>query len=320
MHYVVTGGLGFIGSWLVRHLNGLGHEVTVIDTRNPAGIAVPGARCIRADVTDGDAVRPIVRGADGVFHLAALTSAPESISRPAEYGRVNVGGTRTVLGAAALAAVPVVLASSAAVYGNAGDRARRPLAEDAACEPANPYGATKIECERILSSGMPGASPPPSQPLPAAASLRLFNVYGPAPGAASAGVVARFADRLANRLPPAVSGDGLQVRDLVHVEDVARALAGAMRLSASSPGRHRIFNIGTGRGTTIVHLARAMARAAGLEGALAEPEFGPAVPGDVAYSVADPRLAASALGWSASVALDEGLRLLLSGTEGAGRR
>lgn len=314
MHYVVTGGLGFIGSWLVRHLIGLGHEVTVVDTRNPAGIAVPSARFIRADVTDGDAVLPIVRGADGVFHLAALTSAPESIARPAEYERVNVGGTRTVLGAAAPAAVPVVLASSAAVYGNAGDRARRPLAEDAACEPANPYGATKLECERILSPGMPGASPPPSRPLPPAVLLRLFNAYGPAPpGAASTGVVARFADRLADRLPPVVSGDGMQVRDLVHVEDIARAFAGAMRLAASFPGRHRIFNIGTGRGTTIISLARAMARAAGLDDALAEPEFRPAVPGDVAYSVADTRLAASALGWSASVSLDEGLRPLLSG-------
>lgn len=313
MRYVVTGGLGFIGSCLARHLIKLGHEAKVVDARSPAGIAVPGAECVRADVTDRDAVRPLVRAADGVFHLAALTSAPESVARPAEYKRVNVGGTLTVLGAAASAAVPVVLASSAAVYGNAGDRARRPLGEDAACEPANPYGATKLECERILSSRMRGGPPPHSFP-PAAVSLRLFNAYGPAPpGAASTGVVARFAARLAARLRPAVSGDGLQVRDLVHVEDIARAFVGAMRLaSSSSPRHHSVFNIGTGHGTTVVGLARAMARAAGLDGSRAEPEFGPAVQGDVAYSVADPRRAASDLGWSASVALDEGLRRLLA--------
>ena len=308
VRYVVTGGLGFVGSCLVRHLIGLGHEVTVVDARNHAGIAVPDAVHVRADVTSRDAMRPIMRGADGVFHLAALTSAPESAARPAEYERVNVGGTRAVVMAAP--AAPIVLASSAAVYGNAGDRARRPLAEDAACEPANPYGATKLECERILSARMQGR---PAAAPPGAVSLRLFNAYGPAPpGASSAGVVARFAARLAAGRRPVVSGDGLQVRDFVHVEDIARSFVEAMQFAASTPGQHGSFNIGTGRGTTVVGLARAMTRAAGLEGAFAEPEFGPAAPGDVAYSVADRRRASSALGWSASVGLDDGLQPLLA--------
>lgn len=315
MRYVVTGGLGFIGSSLARHLVGLGHKVTVVDARSPAGIAAPGAECVRADVTDRDAMRSAVRGSDGVFHLAALTSAPESIARPEEYERVNVGGTRAVLGAAALAAAPVVLASSAAVYGSAGDLARRPLGEDTVCEPANPYGATKLECERALSARAREGSPAPS-PAPAAVSLRLFNVYGPSPpGAASAGVVARFAALLAARQQPVVSGDGLQVRDYVHVEDVARAFAAAMRMASRAPGFRGAFNVGTGRGTTVICLARAMARAAG-QGGGGGPRFGPAAPGDVGYSVADTRRAASALGWRASVGLDDGLRRLLAGARG----
>ena len=252
-------------------------------------------------------MRPIMRGTDGVFHLAALTSAPESVAKPAEYKRVNVGGTRAV---AEAADAPIVLASSAAVYGNSGDRMRRPIAEDTACKPANPYGATKIECERILSARMQCGRP---SPFPGAVSLRLFNAYGPAPpGASSAGVVARFAARLAARSRPVVSGNGLQVRDFVHVEDIARAFVAAMRLASSSPCRHGVFNIGTGRGTTVVGLARAMAHAAGLEGACAEPLLEPAGRGDVAYSVADCQRAAAVLGWSASVALDNGLRLLLA--------
>lgn len=313
MRYVVTGGLGFIGSHIARHLLSLGHEVAVVDARNPAGIVAPGAECVRADVTDHGAMRSAVRGSDGVFHLAALTSAPESIAKPAEYERVNVGGTRAVLGAAALAGAPIVLASSAAVYGNAGGGAGRPIAEDAACKPANPYGATKLECERVLSDRQQKAQVPSS---PGAVPLRLFNAYGPADalhGAASIGVIARFADRLADRLRPVVSGDGRQVRDFVHVDDIARAFVAAMQLAASAPGPHGAFNVGTGRGTTVACLARAMARAAGLEGARAEPEFGPAAPGDVEYSVADTRRAASVLGWSASVELDEGLRRLLAG-------
>lgn len=314
MRYVVTGGLGFIGSHLTRHLVGLGHEVTVVDARDPTGIAAPGAECVRADVADRGAMRSAVRGSDGVFHLAALTSAPESVSRPAEYERVNVGGTRAVLEAAALAGAPIVLASSAAVYGNAGGPVRRPLTEDAACEPSNPYGATKIECERILSARRQGDQVPPS---PSSVSLRLFNAYGPAlPGATSTGVVARFAARLAARLRPVVSGDGQQVRDFVYVEDIARAFAAAMRLAAAAPGPRGAFNVGTGRGIEVAGLARTMIRAAGLEGARAEPGFGPATPGDVGYSVADTRRAASTLGWRASVSLDEGLRYLLAKSGG----
>ena len=317
MRYVVTGGLGFIGLHLVRHLIGLGHEVLVVDARGLDGTAVPDAGHARANVTDRDAMRGAMRGADGVFHLAALVSAPESVSRPAEYERINVGGTRSVLGAADLADAPVVLASSAAVYGDAACRARMPIAEDAACAPVNPYGATKLECELVLSARSGGGMSSP----PTAVSLRLFNVYGPAlAGSASAGVVARFAARLSARLPPVVSGGGLQVRDFVHVGDVARAFAGAMRLalSARSAGpdrearRHLILNIGTGQGTTVLDLAHLMLRAAGMDGASAGPEFGPAVRGDAAYSVSDPRQAASALGWRPSVALDDGLRDLLS--------
>ena len=283
-----------------------------------ADAAAPGAEHVRAGVTDRDAMRAALRGADGVFHLAALASAAGSASRRAECERVNVGGTRSVLGAADRAGAPVVLASSAAVYGSVPGSARMPLAEDAACAPASPYGATKLACERLLASPAERGLPPP--PPPPAVSLRLFNVYGPAPaGSAGAGVVARFAARLSSRLPPVVSGGGLQVRDFVHVGDVARAFASAMRLALSprgvgprcGPRRRLALNIGTGRGTSVLGLARLMMRAAGMGGAAAGPEFGPAVPGDAAYSVSDPRRAASVLGWRPKVALGDGLRGLL---------
>ena len=314
MRYVVTGGLGFIGSHLVRRLSGQGHEVLVLDAGRPGGGgegAALYAAHVRADVTDRGAVRGAVRGADGVFHLAALVSAPESVGRPAEYERINVGGTRSVLEAADGAGAPVVLASSAAVYGSAHGAARMPVAEDAACAPANPYGATKLECERLLSARAQGGLPSP----PAAVSLRLFNVYGPALcGSASAGVVARFAARLSARLPPVVAGGGLQVRDFVHVGDVARAFEDAMRLASSPRGaarRHLVFNIGTGTGTSILDLARLMLREAGMAGTRPDPEFGPPIPGDAAYSVSDPARAASVLGWRPSTALEDGLRGLL---------
>lgn len=146
-------------------------------------------------------------------------------------------------------------------------------------------------------------------------SLRLFNVYGPAiRGTASAGVVSRFAARLSARLPPVVAGGGLQVRDFVHVGDVARAFEDAMRLASSPRGaarRHLVFNIRTGTGTSILDLARLMLREAGMAGTRPEPEFGPPIPGDAAYSVSDPARAASVLGWRPSTALEGGLRGLL---------
>lgn len=109
------------------------------------------------------------------------------------------------------------------------------------------------------------------------------------------------------------------MRDFVHVGDVARAFASAMRLALSprgavtrrGPRRRLALNIGTGRGTSVLGLARLMMRAAGMGGAAAGPEFGPAVPGDAAYSVSDPRRAASVLGWRPKVALGDGLRGLL---------
>lgn len=297
----------------------LGHDVLVVDAREPAHAAATDAEHVRADVTDRDALHGALHGADGVFHLAALVSAPESVDRPAEYERVNVGGTRAVLDAAGRAGATVVMASSAAVYGGASGRARMPVAEDAACEPANPYGATKLKCERLLSARYKGGQPSP----PAAVSLRLFNVYGPAlAGSSNVGVTARFAARLLSGLPPVVSGKGLQVRDFVHVDDVAHAFTDAMRLTLSPRGtaatpdgpahRHLILNIGTGRGTSVLDLARMMLRMAGAGGpGPAVPEFGPAIPGDTEYSVSDPALAASVLGWRPAVDLADGLRGLL---------
>ena len=319
MRYVVTGGAGFIGSHLVRRLTGLGHDVLVVDARGPAGAAAaPGVDHVKADVTDGDAMRGAMRGADGVFHLAALVSAPDSIRRPTVYEQVNVGGTRTVLEAADRVGASVVLASSAAVYGDASSRTRTPVAEDAACAPATPYGATKLKCERLLSAGAKGGQSHP----PTAVSLRLFNVYGPAlSGSSSAGVVARFAARLLSRRPPVISGRGLQVRDFVHVDDVARSFAYAMQLAllprgaapARAARRHMVINIGTGRGTSILGLARMMLRIARAEGSnLPSSEFGPATQGDAAYSVSDPTMAASALGWRSAVDMTDGLRGLLS--------
>lgn len=311
MRYVVTGGLGFIGSRLASRLLAAGHSVTVLDARRQgSGEHMPAAaEIVRADVTDRDATSPVVRSADGVFHLAALVPAAESVSRPDEYERVNVGGTRVVLGAAAAAGIPAVLASSAAVYGRpGGERHCRPLSEGGPCAPASPYGRTKLGAEKVaLGSGA------------AVACLRYFNVYGPSFGGrpGGTGVVSQFAARLAGGRAPVVSGAGMQVRDYVHVDDVVVATLRAAEWAAAAGGRRpadcppAVFNVGTGRGTTVLSIARAMIRM-GRPGGPADLVFGPAVRGDVEYSVADTRLTREVLGWEHRVRLEEGLRGLLA--------
>ena len=314
MRYVVTGGLGFIGSRLAGRLAAYGHSVTVLDARRAsAGDLPPGAEAVRADVSDPRAVGPAVRRSDGVFHLAALARAPDgAVPLPADYERINVGGTRVVLAASGAAGVPAVLASSAAVYGTAcrGPCSEpAPLSEDGPCEPTGPYGRSKLRAEKSALSA--GAT---------AVCLRYFNVYGPSASllAGGRGVVARFAARLSAGRPTVISGAGTQVRDYVHLDDVVDATAGAIEWVSAGGGSRReglppaVFNIGTGRGTTLRELAGMMARAAGMSRA-PDPEFGPPVPGDAAYSVADTRRAREILGWEHRIGLEDGLQGCLGG-------
>ena len=316
VRYVVTGGLGLVGSRLAARLLADGHSVAILDVRRPPRGGLPaGAEAVQADVTDPQAVGPAVRRADGVFHLAALAPTAGYSPRPAECERVNVSGTRAVFAASGAAGVPAVLASSAAVYGGARHghgSAPAPFREDGPCEPAGPYGLSKLEAERsALSSGA------------AAACLRYFNVYGPSPSspAGGAGVVARFAARLSAGRPPAVSGAGTQVRDYVHLDDVVDATVQAARWASSrgGGGPPAVFNIGTGRGTTLLGLAGMMARAVSPDRPL-DPEFIPPVPNDVAYSVADTRRARRVLGWEHRIRLADGLRECLAAQAAAGAR
>ena len=309
VRYVVTGGLGFVGLRLASRLLSDGHSVAVLDVRRPSpGDLPPGAEAVLADVTDPRAVGPAVRRADGVFHLAALAPAAGRIPRPADCERVNVDGTRAVFAASREAGVPAVLASSAAVYDGAGrghDSAPAPLSEDGPCEPASPYGRSKLRAEEsALSSGA------------MAVCLRYFNVYSPSPSypAGGTGVVAQFAASLSAGRPPVIFGAGTQVRDYVHLDDVVDATVRAVKWAAAgdgggqrSSGSPPVFNIGTGRGTALLDLARTMARFARPSRPL-DPEFAPPVPGDAAHSVADTRRACRVLGWEHRIRLADGLR------------
>ncbi|WP_242480586.1 NAD-dependent epimerase/dehydratase family protein [Rhodovibrio sodomensis] len=297
---MVTGGCGFIGHHLIARLAERNHDVVVLDdlstgvvSRLPKGTAL-----IQGDVADRAGCDRAMAGVEACLHLAAIASVQVCQEDWTRATQVNLLGTVNVLAAAAAAGnVPVVYASSAAVYGDLPP----PAAEDAPCRPLGNYGVDKFAGEQHaraagLATGLPTFG------------LRFFNVFGPGqdPSSPYSGVIARFADRLRAGDVPTIYGDGQQSRDFVYVEDVVAAILSALeRTSATAP----VVNVCTGRSVDLVTLAAEMSE---LLGQAHAPSFEPARPGDIRHSRGDPALAEQLLGVRAQTPLRQGLQALLA--------
>ena len=292
---VVTGGAGFIGSHVVDAFRAAGAEAVALDdlsTGRATNLAA-GHRLLELDIVDGKAIaaafdelRPTA-----VCHLAAQSSVTVSTKDPRRDLAVNVLGTLNVLEAARAHQAPVVFASTGGAF--YGDRAPVPSPEDAVGEPLAPYGASKAAGEAYVGTwgrlhGLPNVV------------LRLGNVYGPRQRAdGEAGVVSIFTERLLRGVPPIVYGDGLQTRDYVHVDDVARAF-----LLAATSGRAGIFNVGTGIESPVLDLLAILRQEAGSD---VEPEYRPLRPGELRRSALDAARIRSELGWEPTVPLRDGI-------------
>lgn len=296
---LITGGCGFIGSHLAEALAAAGHDVRLFDDLSTGSVRnIEGIRG-RVELIVGDARRldqltAAMRGVGCVFHLAALVSVVESVRRPVDNCQINIAGTVNVLEAArAAGAQRVILASSAAVYGNDPELPKR---ETMLPAPETPYAAAKLAGEHLLrvAARLYGL---------ATVSLRYFNVYGPRqdPSSPYSGVISRFVDALRRGDTPCVYGDGTQTRDFVFVADVVAANLAAMRLAAADGA---VFNIGTGRETSLLELLDTLGTLAGRPAA---PRFEPPRTGDVRRSVADIAGARQRLGFEPRWSLAEGL-------------
>lgn len=348
-HILITGGAGFIGSHLADELLRRGHRVRVLDALVSQ---VHGEDAVRpayldhevelrvGDVLDPRAVADALEGVDAVFHFAAMVGVGQSMYRISDYTAVNNEGTAVLL--EALARRPVgrlVVASSMSIYGEGlcrgatgalvpgrlrpldrlkarqwelADADGRPLTPVATPENKQPelasvYALSKYDQERLcLIVGQAYCIP--------AVALRFFNVYGPRQALSNpyTGVLAIFASRLLNGLPPLVFEDGLQRRDFVNVADVARACALALEAPRAVG---RVINVGSGRHMTINQVAERLASILGRA------HIGPEVTqrhraGDIRHCFADISLARELLGFSPKVDFDEGLAELAGWLEG----
>ncbi|MBM7167806.1 UDP-glucose 4-epimerase GalE [Streptomyces sp. G44] len=302
MTWLITGGAGYIGAHVVRIMAGAGQDVVVLDDissgvprRLPAEVPL-----VRGSSLDGELLRRVLAeyGVTGVVHLAARKQVAESVAQPLRYYRENVGGLVTLLGAVAEAGVRrFVFSSSAAVYGDPPDV--HLVGEDTPCAPVSPYGETKLAGEWLVRAAGRAHGI-------GTVCLRYFNVAGAAaPELADTGVynvIPMVFDRLSRGEPPRIFGDthptpdGTCVRDYVHVADLAEAhLAAARRLAGGAAGDLTV-NIGRGEGVSVRELVDLVGEVSGdRRPALVEP----ARAGDAPRAVADARLAAEELGWTA---------------------
>lgn len=299
-NFLVTGGAGFIGSHIVNALVLRGERVVVLDNlstgqrRNLDAVAEK-IEFIEGDIRDRAMLARVTRRVDYIFHEAALSSVPFSISDPIATHENNLEGTLNVLVAAVEAKVKrVVYASTSAVYGEKSGLLKRDWRET---NPVSPYAASKFGAESycLAYSSYYG--------LPTVV-LRYFNVFGPrqSPKSHYFGVIPKFITCLLSGKSPNINGDGMQSRDFVYVDDVVNATLFACRRQEAIG---KVVDVASGHSHTVL---QAFADLATLTGSLLQPSFGEKLPGEVRDSVTSIEQMVEILGYKPKIDWVEGLK------------
>lgn len=297
---LITGVAGFIGSSLARALLLEGATVRGLDNfssgkmQNLEGINDQ-VELIRADLVDTDAVQAACRDCDYIFHQAAVPSVPISVQDPVGTTRPNLDGTLCVLEAARKAGVKrLMYAASSAAYGESPEL---PKHERMMPEPISPYAVQKLAGEHFIASyarcyGLD------------AVALRYFNIFGPRqdPSSPYSGVLAIFITKMLAGEMPAIYGDGSTSRDFTYIDNVVGANLRVAKTSANVAGR--VFNIATGKSTTLLQAFEEIKRVTGYSG---DVSFRPEREGDIKHSLADISLARSTFGYEVVTNFTEGL-------------
>ena len=299
MKFAVTGGAGFVGNNIVKLLVSKGHDVVVIDNlhtgkKENLQEIIEEIEFHNVDIRDFSKLESILENVDGVFHEAALTIVQESFQKEKEYFDVNVKGTENIFKIAKKFKKKVVYASSSSIYG---DTKEIPIKENFERKPINPYGQTKLEdeflAEKYVKEGV------------SIIGLRYFNIFGKGQTGSYAGVITQFIRKLKENKSPIIFGDGSQIRDFIHVSDIAKANLSAM-LSKTNSG---FFNVGTGIPIKIKELAKIMIKIYQKD---LEPSFENELKGDVKRSQSDVALIKKMINWESEIRLEVGLGTLIT--------
>jgi len=296
---IVTGGAGFIGSHLAESLANRGYHIIILDDLSTGRLSNiepllrrTNVEFVQGSIIDLPLIQRLFRGIDYIFHQAAIPSILRSVENPLSSHEVNITGTLKVLFAARDSGVKkVIYASSSSVYG---DTPTLPKREDMRPTPQSPYAVTKLAGEHYcrVFHQVYGLS---------TVCLRYFNVYGPRqnPESEYAAAIPKFIKSVLQESSPTIFGDGEQSRDFTFVKDVVEANILAAENDASG-----IFNIGTGKSTTINELVKLIIDGVGADIGLVyrEPKLG-----DIRHSLADIS-SAKTFGYDAKYDLVEGLR------------
>jgi UDP-glucose 4-epimerase len=290
LRVLVTGGAGFVGSYVVNELVRQGHQPIVLDNLSTGKLQniqphleSKAATLIEGDILDPSASRRAMAQAEAVIHLAALVDHEACLLDPGRASQVNGEGTRVMLEAARDNYVKrFVYASSAAIYGAS---TALPIGENVIPAPLSPYGSSKLTGERhcLNYRDRYGLD---------VVCLRYFNIFGPRQTSRQySGVITQFITRLKESQSPIVNGDGEQTRDFVSVQDIVKATLSSLNSQRASG----VYNVATGKETSINQLARLLIEISGKKHI--QPTYGPSREGEIRRSVADIRKARTELGF-----------------------
>ncbi len=311
MRVLVTGGAGFIGSNFAKKAKQQGWQVTVLDNLSTGHKSIVdeleklGIKVIIGDIRNRELLSKEMLNCTAVVHLAAQVSVPLSVEKPEETNEINVLGTDNVIQSCFDNDVQrLVVASSAAVYGNADTL---PLKEQDAGQILSPYAESKwINEQQILEARNNGLK---------ATALRFFNVYGVGqrPDGAYAAVVPKFVDMMVNKQAPKINGDGLHTRDFVHVDDVCDAIWSLID-GEWKADNHHVYNVATQTRVTLLDLI------AIINNSLTQgmPNFTPLIPthgpervGDIRHSMASIARINETIQWTPKVEFEHGIKELV---------
>ncbi len=301
MRFLITGGAGFLGSFLANRLVSDGHQVRVVDDLSSGDrlALLPDVQFTRGDVNNIPLLWSMLQDVDCVYQLAARVSVAQSILYPRDYNKVNVGGTVSMMEAMRDAGIRrVVLASSGAIYGR---QTRQPVREDDTPHPDSPYAVSKFAAEQYVHTigELWGIE---------TVALRIFNAYGPGQRlpVSHAPVIPRYLEAILTQGSIVIYGDGRQSRDFVFVSDVVEALVAAA--TARSVNR-TVLNIGSGQETTVLELITELERCTGKH---ASQVWNREKSGGVRRLVADISLAEKLLNYRPRVSLNDGLGRMIT--------